>query len=64
MSGSFERAVFFAAAVGSFASVVVRTRRSHGDERRQLKIFLTAVVVVFAVFFVPDEPLGLGGEVG
>jgi hypothetical protein len=56
--------LFFVAAVGSFASVVVRTRRSRGEERRQMKVFLSAVTVVFAVFFVPDEPLGLGGEVG
>ena len=50
------------AALGAIASVVVRTRRSRGDERRQLKIFFAAVAVVFAVFFLPDEPLGLGGE--
>jgi hypothetical protein len=56
--------LFFVAAVGSFASVVVRTRRSRDQERRQMKLFLSAVAVVFAVFFVPDEPLGLGGEVG
>jgi hypothetical protein len=55
--------LFFLAAVGSIASVVVRTRRSRGEERRQLKIFLVAVAVVFAVFFVPEEPLGLSGEV-
>ena len=52
------------AAVGSLASVVVRTYRSHGDERRQLKIFLSAVALVFVLFFVPEEPLGLDGEVG
>jgi hypothetical protein len=51
------------AAVGSFASVAVRTRRSHGVERRQLKIFLVAVTFVLAVFLVPEEPLGLSGEV-
>jgi hypothetical protein len=50
------------AAAGSFASVIVRTRRSRGDERRQLKLFFAAVALVFAVFFVPDESLGLGGE--
>lgn len=50
------------AAAGAFASVVVRTRRSRGDERRQLKLFFAAVALVFVVFFVPDEPLGLGGE--
>jgi hypothetical protein len=54
--------LFFLAAIGSLASVIVRARRSRGTERRQLKIFLGAVVVVFAVFFVPDEPLRLGGE--
>ena len=56
--------LFFLAAVGSLASVVVRTRRSHGEERRQLTIFLVGVAVVFAVFFVPEEPLGLDGEAG
>jgi hypothetical protein len=55
--------LFFVAAAASLASVVVRTRRSRGEELRQLKIFLAAVAVVFTVFFVPDEPLGLGGEV-
>lgn len=54
--------LFFLTAIGSLASVIVRTRRSRGSERRQLKIFLSAVAVVFAVFFVPEEPLGLGGE--
>jgi hypothetical protein len=54
--------LFFLAAVGSLASLVVRTRRSHGDERKQLTIFLVGVAVVFAVFFVPDEPLGLDGQ--
>jgi hypothetical protein len=52
------------AVVGSCAAVIVRTRRSHGDERRQMKIFLAAVALVFAVFFVPQEPLGLGGQAG
>ncbi len=54
--------LFFLAAVGSLASLVVRTRRSHGDERKQLTMFLVGVAVVFAVFFVPDEPLGLDGQ--
>jgi hypothetical protein len=56
-------ALFFLAAVGSFASVIVRVRRSRGEERRQLKIFFAAVAFIFVVFFVPEEPLGLGGEV-
>jgi hypothetical protein len=50
------------AALGSFASVVVRTRRSRGEERRQMKIFLAAVALVFAVFLLPEEPLGLSGQ--
>jgi hypothetical protein len=50
------------AAFGAFAAVVVRTRRSRGGERRRLKIFFAGVGIVFAVFFLPDEPLGLGGE--
>lgn len=56
--------LFFVAAVGSFASVVVRTRRSRDEGRGQMRLFLSAVALVFAVFFVPEEPLGLGGEVG
>jgi hypothetical protein len=52
------------AVVGSCASVIVRVRRSRGKERRQMKIFLAAVALVFAVFFVPEEPLGLSGEAG
>ena len=32
-------------------------------ERRQLKIFLVAVAFVLTVFLVPEEPLGLSGEV-
>ena len=57
-------ALFFLAlaAFGAFAAVVVRARRSRGTERRQLKIFFVGVAIVFAVFFVPDEPIGLGGE--
>jgi hypothetical protein len=54
--------LFVLAALGSFASVVVRARRSRGEERRQMKIFLAAVAFVFAVFFLPEEPLGLSGE--
>jgi hypothetical protein len=50
-----------AAAVGSLVSVVVRTRRARGEERRQMRIFLAGVALVFLVFFIPDEPLGLGG---
>ena len=30
---------------------------------RPLEIFLAAVALVFAVFFVPGEPVGLGGAV-
>jgi hypothetical protein len=56
--------LFALAALGAVASVVIRARRSRGQERRQMKIFLGAVAVVFAVFFVPEEPLGLGSEAG
>jgi hypothetical protein len=54
--------LFLLAALGALASLVVRTRRSRGEERRQLKIFLSAVALVLAVVLIPDEPLGLGGE--
>jgi hypothetical protein len=53
---------FLIAALGSFAAAAVRTRRSQGKEQRQLRIFLTAIAVVFVVFFVPEEPLGLSGQ--
>ena len=52
------------AAAGAIAAVVVRTRRSRGEERRQMKIFLGAVALVFAVFLLPEEQLGLEGQVG
>jgi len=52
------------AATGAILSVAVRTRRSRGEERRQMKIFLGAVALVFAVFVVPERQLGLEGEVG
>src|SRR4029453_2958959 len=52
------------AAFGAFAAVVVRPRRSRGSERRQLRIFFAGVGIVFAVFFLPDEPLALGGGAG
>jgi hypothetical protein len=52
------------AAAGAIVSVVVRTRRSRGDERRQMKIFLGAVALVFAVFVLPEKQLHLDGEVG
>ena len=63
-SSSLLSCMLALAVVGSCASVIVRTRRSRGEERRQMKIFLAAVAVVFAVFFVPEEPLGLSGEAG
>jgi hypothetical protein len=50
-------------AVGSFASMIVCDRRSRGEERRQLKIFLAAVAFIFVVLFVTKGPLTLGGEV-
>ena len=53
-----------AAAVGAVVSVVVRTRRSRGEERRQMKLFLGAVALVVAVFVLPEKQLHLDGEVG
>jgi hypothetical protein len=52
-----------AATLGAFASVVVRTRRSTGEERRQLKIFFSGVAIVVAVFLLPTDMLGLDGAV-
>jgi hypothetical protein len=53
--------LLFAATLGAFASVVVRTRRSSGEERRQLKIFFAGVAIVVAVFILPTDLLGLDG---
>jgi hypothetical protein len=55
--------LLFAATLGAFASVVVRARRSSGEERRQLKIFFTGVAIVVAVFVLPTDLLGLDGAV-
>jgi hypothetical protein len=43
--------------------MIVCDRRSRGEERRQLKIFLAAVAFIFVVLFVTKGPLTLGGEV-
>jgi hypothetical protein len=53
--------LLLAATLGAFASVLVRTRRSRGEERRQLKIFFAGVAVVVAVFILPTDQLGLDG---
>lgn len=50
------------ATLGSLVSVIVRFRRSTGEERRQLRIFLAGCAVVFGVFFLPDDLLGLDGQ--
>jgi signal transduction histidine kinase len=60
-------AAFPIAMVLSFASVVVRFRRSTGDERLQLKWFVTAsafVVVAFSVgFFVNSTATSVAGNI-
>jgi hypothetical protein len=53
---------FFIAALGSFASVAVRTRRSQGEEQRQLRIFLAGIAVVFAVLVVPESHSASGAR--
>jgi hypothetical protein len=53
--------LLFTATLGAFASVIVRTRRSRGEERRQLKIFFAGVAIVLAVFLLPTDMLGLDG---
>jgi len=50
-----------ASILGALVSVVVRTRRSRGEERRQLKIFFGGLATVLAVFFLPDDALHLDG---
>jgi hypothetical protein len=53
--------LLFAATLGAFASVVVRTRRARGKERRQLKIFFAGVAIVVTVFLLPTDTLDLDG---
>jgi hypothetical protein len=55
--------LLFAATLGALAALVVRVWRSRGVERRQLTIFLVALGVVLTLFFLPEESLGLEGEV-
>ena len=55
--------LLFAAVLASFASVIVRTRRASGPERRQQHLFLSGSAVIVAVFLLPDDRLGLSGPV-
>jgi hypothetical protein len=49
------------ALVGVFVSVVVRFRRSRGDERQQMKLMTFAVVILVLALVLPGA-LGLGGN--
>ncbi|HWJ10338.1 MAG TPA: hypothetical protein VNS46_13240 [Nocardioides sp.] len=51
------------AAIGAVTSLVIRFRRSHGEEREQLKWVTTAAVLFIVVFAVPTEDLA-GDDVG
>jgi len=46
------------ATVGSVAAVVVRFRRSTGDERQQMKWFTFAAAILFTIFWLTDSVLG------
>jgi signal transduction histidine kinase len=51
----------FACIIASAVSIVVRYRRSRGDERQQLKWFVSAVVLTVALFFL-GWPAGVVSE--
>jgi signal transduction histidine kinase len=51
----------FACIIASAVSIVVRYRRSRGDERQQLKWFVSAVVLTVALFFL-SWPAGVVSE--
>ncbi len=61
--GGLGFALLIAATFAAAASLVIRFRRSHGEERQQLK-WVTAAVALFAVIFVvPTEQIA-GDDVG
>jgi signal transduction histidine kinase len=51
----------FACIIASAVSIIVRYRRSHGDERQQLKWFVSAVLLTVALFFL-SWPAGIVSE--
>jgi signal transduction histidine kinase len=51
----------FACIIASAVSIVVRYRRSRGDERQQLKWFVSAVLLTVALFFL-SWPAGIVSE--
>ncbi len=61
--GGVGTALMFVAIVGSVASLVVRFRRSYGEERQQIKWVAAAAVLSLVFFFFPVDELA-GDDVG
>ena len=65
IAGGFGFALMLVGMVAALASMVVRFRRSHGEERQQLK-WVTAAAALFVVIFVAplDKLAGYSEDVG
>ena len=61
--GGLGFALMLVAMIASAASLVIRFRRSHGEERQQLK-WVTAAFVLFVVIFVTPTDKIAGDDVG
>ncbi|MFL6024391.1 MAG: hypothetical protein ACJ72O_13715 [Marmoricola sp.] len=63
IAGGFGFLLMAVATVASVVSLVLRFRRSHGDEREQLKWVSSAAVVFVALFAIPTQQL-IGEDFG
>ena len=60
--GGLGFVLMLGASVASLASLVIRFRRSHGEERQQLR-WVTAAAALFALIFIGDAPIeALAGD--
>jgi len=62
--GGVGFALMFAATFASAASLVIRFRRSHGEERQQLKWVTAAAALFVVIFIVPTEQIAGDDDVG